>query len=297
MERNRVATHSTAPVPACCVEALYATAMLAVHASVQRVAQGRRALLARRAQPARCAAGGAPEPRTLTSYARVLVAGATGGTGSAVVARLVAEGVPVRALVRDLDSSAARGLPAGVEVVVGDVYDIPTLAPALAGCDAVVCCTGVRPALDPTGPFRVDYTGTVNLVAAAVRARVAHYTLVTTIGVEDILFPLNLAWGVAFWKKRGEEVLQRSGLPYTIIRPGGLRSEGAVAPVVLKRGGSYGLPPRAPPSGSILRAQVAELCVASLTVPAALDAVVEAVTDTNAPVLTSAALFEGAVRR
>ena len=257
----------------------------------------RPARLARRAQPARCVASGAPEPRSLSSYARVLVAGATGGTGSAVVARLVAEGVPVRALVRDPDSAAARGLPAGVEVARGDVYDIATLAPALAGCDAVICCTGVRPALDPTGPFRVDYTGSVNLVAAAQRARVSHYTVVTSLGVEDLFFPLNLAWGVLFWKKRGEEALQRSGLPYTVVRPGGLRSDGAAAPVVMKRGGSYGLPPRAPPSGSILRAQVAELCVASLTAPAAIDAVVECVTDSAAPVLSPAALFEAAARR
>ena len=262
-----------------------------------RCAQPTRLRAARRTQPARCVAVGAAEPRALSSYARVLVAGASGGTGSAVIARLVAEGVAVRALVRDPDSTASRALPAAVERVQGDVYDIPTLAPALVGCDAVVCCTGVRPALDPTGPFRVDFLGTCNLVAAATRVRVAHFTLVTSIGVDDLLFPLNLAWGVLFWKKRGEEALQRSGLPYTIVRPGGLRSEGAAAPVVLKRGGSYGLPPRALPSGSILRAQVAELCVASLTVPAARDAVVECVTDAAAPVLTPEALFEAAARR
>ena len=142
----------------------------------------------------------------------------------------------------------------------------------------------------------MDFIGTVNLVDAAVRARVRHYTLVTSIGVEDLFFPLNLAWGVLFWKKRGEEALQRSGLRYTIVRPGGLKSEGAPAPVVLKRGGSFGLPPRAVPSGSILRAQVAELCVASLTTPSAANAVVEAVTDAAAPVLAPGALFDAAAR-
>ena len=110
------------------------------------------------------------------------------------------------------------------------------------------------------------------------------------------MFPLNLAWGVLLWKKLGEEELQRSGLRYTIIRPGGLRSRGAPAPVVVKAGGSYGLPPRAAPSGSILRSQVAELCVASLTAPAAANAVVEAVTDATAPVMAPDALFEAALR-
>jgi uncharacterized protein YbjT (DUF2867 family) len=70
--------------------------------------------------------------------------------------------------------------------------------------------------------------------------------------------------------------LQRSGLRHTIVRPGGLRSEGAVAPVVLRPAGSYGLPPRAPPSGSILRSQVAALCVAALVTPAAANGVFEA---------------------
>lgn len=44
--------------------------------------------------------------------------------------------------------------------------------------------------------------------------------LVTSVGTDAPFFPLNLLWGVLFWKKRAEEALQRSGLDYTIIRPG-----------------------------------------------------------------------------
>lgn len=121
---------------------------------------------ARRAQPARCAASSEPRSGLSSSFAKVFVAGATGETGSAVVARLVAEGIAVRALVRNPDAAAARALPAAVERVQGDVSDVPALVAALRGCDAVVCATGVRPTLDPTGPYRVDFIGTVNLVAA-----------------------------------------------------------------------------------------------------------------------------------
>jgi uncharacterized protein YbjT (DUF2867 family) len=46
--------------------------------------------------------------------------------------------------------------------------------------------------------------------------------LVTSVGTDSPFFPLNLLWGVLFWKKRAEEALQRSGLDYTIIRPGGV---------------------------------------------------------------------------
>lgn len=44
--------------------------------------------------------------------------------------------------------------------------------------------------------------------------------------MDDPLFPLNLYWGVLFWKKQGEQALQRSGLDYTIVRPGGWKVEG-----------------------------------------------------------------------
>jgi uncharacterized protein YbjT (DUF2867 family) len=51
--------------------------------------------------------------------------------------------------------------------------------------------------------------------------------LVTSVGTDSPFFPLNLLWGVLFWKKRAEEALQRSGLDYTIIRPGGTRRSAA----------------------------------------------------------------------
>jgi uncharacterized protein YbjT (DUF2867 family) len=53
----------------------------------------------------------------------ILVTGATGLTGSAVIGACVAQGLPVRALVRD--RAKAAGFPAGVEVVTGDLLDPP----------------------------------------------------------------------------------------------------------------------------------------------------------------------------
>ena len=65
-----------------------------------------------------------------------------------------------------------------------------------------------------------------------------------------------------FWKKRGEEALQRSGLPYTIVRPGGLqnapRQGQGPGGIVMAGPGTFGLPPKRTP-GSILRSQVPKL--------------------------------------
>lgn len=65
---------------------------------------------------------------------------------------------------------------------------------------------------------------------------------------------------ILFWKKRAEEALQRSGLPHTIVRPGGLKSklgpgETSAGNIVMGRAGSYGFPPLQK-SGAILRSQV-----------------------------------------
>ncbi|GAB4821333.1 hypothetical protein N2152v2_008379 [Parachlorella kessleri] len=221
---------------------------------------------------------------------KVLVAGATGGVGRAVVERLLAEGVPVRALVRDGVKAAAR-LPSSplVEVVEGDVYQYQTVVRALHGCNAVICATGPTNRLDPAGPFKVDYQGTSNLVAAAKQAGVRKFVHVTSIGTDDLLFPLNIYWGVLFWKKRGEEALQRSGLDYTIVRPGGLlnepRSGQRVGGVEMGGPDTYGLPPRKMP-GSILRKQVqrvADCCVEALVEEAASGKVVEIVAKPELP--------------
>ncbi|GAA3464112.1 NAD(P)H-binding protein [Saccharothrix longispora] len=64
----------------------------------------------------------------------ILVTGATGTVGGAVVRRLLAAGHEVRALTRD---PAAARLPAGVEVVAGDFTDPPSLLPALRGVERV----------------------------------------------------------------------------------------------------------------------------------------------------------------
>ena len=98
-------------------------------------------------------------------------------------------------------------------------------------------------------------------------------------------------------KKRAEEELKKSGMTYTIVRPGGLLDEpkdGAASTgnVVMKGANAFGLPPRESP-GSILREQVAQVCVAALTEPAAVNKVVEIIAKEDAPPLSFTQLFEG----
>ncbi|GAX80019.1 hypothetical protein CEUSTIGMA_g7458.t1 [Chlamydomonas eustigma] len=231
---------------------------------------------------------------------KVLVAGATGRTGKQVVEVLQQAGVPVRALVRDT-TKAGKLLPSGpgVEVVQGDVFQYSSLPAALGDANAIIVTTGASDVTDPLGPFNVDYQGTVNLVALAKQKGIKKFVLVTSIGADETFNPLNLFWGVLFWKKRAEEELQRSGLDYTIVRPGGLKDSvkdgGRPGAIVMRGPGFYGVNPlnrMAEPAGAILRKQVAEVCVAALTEADAQHKVVEIVAKEEAVERSYADLFK-----
>ena len=90
---------------------------------------------------------------TRTHVPPVLVTGATGRVGSAVVDLLVDAGVPVRALTRR--SEAAAMLPANVEVVTGDLTVPESLDAALRGVGAVFLVWTAPPATAPAAVERL----------------------------------------------------------------------------------------------------------------------------------------------
>ena len=164
---------------------------------------------------------------------KAFVAGATGETGRRIVKQLVDRGIQVRAFVRD-EAKAREILPEGVEIVTGDVLQAQTLKDALKGCTVVFCATGAKPSIDPTQPYLVDFEGTKNLVNAAKAEGIEQFVLVTSLCVSKLLHPLNLFWGILVWKKWAEEYLQRSGLTYTIVRPGGLKNDDNDDRIIMK---------------------------------------------------------------
>lgn len=195
----------------------------------------------------------------------VLVAGATGRTGQHVVEQLLEQGRAVRVLSRS--EEGARSLFGDrVQVVQGDVREPATLGPAVAGARYVVWAVGSNSRSDPSNsPEAVDYRGVKNLVEAAVAAGgVGHFVLVSSRGVAEPTHPLNrFANNILLWKGLGENALRFSGLPYTIVRPGGLTDEPGGRGILAGTDSSL-------PSAMIARADVARVCVAALGRPAAL---------------------------
>ncbi len=94
-------------------------------------------------------------------------------------------------------------------------------------------------------------------------------------------------------KFRGERALMASGVPYTIIRPGGLTDgPGGVAALVVAQGDN-GAP------GRVSRADVGRVCVAAATSPAAAGVTLELASDAKklaaeGPALSR--LFEGLLK-
>ncbi len=217
---------------------------------------------------------------------KAFVAGATGETGRRIVQELVNRQIPVRALVRNLETARAV-LPAGVELVQGDVLDAEALPAAIADCTVVLCATGARPGFDPTAPYRIDYEGTKNLVNAAKASGINQFVLVSSMCVSQFFHPLNLFFLILFWKKQAEAYLQSSGLVYTIVRPGGLKSVDQPEPAVnLVMSGADTLF-----EGSVPRLLVAKACVEALFTPAAHNKLVEVIAREDAPTTAIADLY------
>ena len=214
---------------------------------------------------------------------KAFVAGATGETGRRIVFQLLDRSIEVRAFVRDVEK--ARSIfPSGVEIIAGDVLRVDTLKDALEGCTVVFCATGARPSFDPTGPYLVDFEGTKNLVNASKAAGVEQFVLVTSLCVSKLLHPLNLFWGILVWKKWAEEYLQRSGLTYTIVRPGGLKNDDNDDRIVMQGLDSLF-------DGSIPRTKVAQVCVEAIGNESSRNKIVEIVARPDAPDKTFAELF------
>ncbi|MEQ1801615.1 MAG: SDR family oxidoreductase [Gammaproteobacteria bacterium] len=246
---------------------LYLSFLLGL-ASLCQVAQAQHALT-----------GELPKPRG-SGPAIVLVAGATGRTGRLVLEQLRRDPrFAIRPMARDV--AAARGnIGADFAWVAGDVTKPATLGPALAGVSLVVVTIGGTERSGPNSPEFVDYGGVKNLTDAARAAGVRQLVLESSMGVGSggglLGMLLNLLSGDALkWKAKGEAHLRASGVPYTIVRPGGLTDDpGGQTGIDLQQGDEG--------SGRIPRADVAAVMIAALDNPAALRKTFEVISDPEA---------------
>ncbi len=187
----------------------------------------------------------------------VLIFGATRNTGLEVARILVGRGDRVTAFVRPT-SDRSQLVPLGVDFVEGDALDMNTVKAAFEDKEYTAVLTTIACfSCDP----KPDYLGNRNIFDAAVEADVQRMLLVTTIGAGDSYeaAPLparRFLRDMLPLKTQAEDHLMSTGLDYTIIRPGGLKSD--------PRTGRAYLSESRDTSGIINRADLADLIVAAL---------------------------------
>jgi uncharacterized protein YbjT (DUF2867 family) len=142
---------------------------------------------------------------------RVLVVGATGPLGSAITRKLIARGVPVRALARNRAKLEALG---GAEVAAVDMLDLQKLTDACRGVTQIVATATNNMGTGPTSPTRVDLSAYQNQCAAMRNTGVTRLVYTSFRGADQFA-PVDifrLKWYI-------EDAIRRSGVKYVMLRP------------------------------------------------------------------------------
>jgi dihydroflavonol-4-reductase len=169
---------------------------------------------------------------------RTLITGATGFVGGLLASRLVADGRPVRALVRHLGDRERLPDPR-VELAVGHLGDEDSLVRAADGCQVVYHVAGLNQLClaDPTPLYQVNVEGTRRMLEAARRAgvrRVVHTSSAATLGGDGSTFldetappPPEFTSHYARSKFEGEQLaLGFDGVEVVVVNPSSVQGPG-----------------------------------------------------------------------
>ena len=134
----------------------------------------------------------------------ILITGASGSVGKAVLQEASRKGSKFRAMFRSKQEAAKA--PAGCETVLADYSDKQSLRNALEGVTSIyVVCSPI--------PQLVELEG--NVLGVCKESGVEHVVLNSALGAGD--FPKSFP----SWHRKVEDKLKATGMSYTILRPNG----------------------------------------------------------------------------
>jgi len=168
---------------------------------------------------------------------RILVTGGNGFLGSEILRQMITQNLSVRASDRGKSSRLS-----GVEYCRADIVESESLSPLFEGVNAVVHAAGLAHVFGRSGAkaaqFRaVNELGTANVVREAVKARVGHFILISSVSVygdgtaksgEDSACHPNGPYAESKWaaEQRATEIAKNGNMRLTILRLATLYGEG-----------------------------------------------------------------------
>lgn len=158
---------------------------------------------------------------------RILVTGGTGVIGAGVIHELLGRGHSVRLLSRHAREDARQW--DGVEAFAGDIADAKSIAGAAADIDLVLHIAGIAEESDDATFQSINVEGSRHVLDEAKSAGVQRFVYVSSLGADVGESDYHKS------KFAAEQLVERSGLTWTIVRPGNVYGPGdEVVSLVLK---------------------------------------------------------------
>lgn len=218
----------------------------------------------------------------------ILLAGGTGILGGAVATRLLDQGRPVRALVRNA-GRAAQLQQRGAQLAVGDLRDPASLRTACRGATHVITTANAFIGRGRESVATVDRQGNRNLIDAA-RAEGVRQFVFTSALLRDEYRAIDYFAA----KFETEEYLRTSGVPYTILQPTAFMDVWAqvIGEPLLKTRTTNVFGPGTHPINFVAADNVADVAVQTIDNPDALNRIVEIGGPDNLTLNEVVAVFE-----
>lgn len=161
----------------------------------------------------------------------IVIFGATGSLGCHIVHKALETGYAVRAFTRNVEKLQSIKNP-NLTIVKGDVTNYTDVKKVIQDCDSVIC------ALGDGAKGKVRAAGTENIIRAMNELGIKRLICQTTLGMGDSWNNLNFFWKYimfglllrkAFEDHRiQEELVMKSRLDWTIVRPSAFTNEPAL---------------------------------------------------------------------
>ena len=182
----------------------------------------------------------------------VFIAGANGQIGQHLLQEMADSDHEVRALVRHPGQGPELQQLGATETVLGDLEH--DCSEAMRGCDAVIFTAGSGPHTGADKTIDVDQNGAMRLIDTARAMGVKRFIMVSSMRAEEPEKGPEKLRHYLEAKRNADEHLKKSGLDYTIVRPGRLTNEDGTGMVIASN--------KLPEVGEIPRQDVARVLLA-----------------------------------